>query len=206
MLTAENIQSLKQTNISVDGEKTKERVEALWKAAKGAEKQAIRELANVVAATVYRIYNTGSISAKLAIAFAQVLNVSPFYLTGEADEPGAFSEADLLRLLEQQGYKKLLAEITPPAEEAEKPKRKYTRRQKPEAEEASAVEEHVPMTDEEVAEAVEEALAAMPPAEPVNILPEEDLQALLHALVIRANATAAGAAGKLAQVQEILLS
>jgi hypothetical protein len=99
-----------------------------------------------------------------------------------------------------------------------KPKRKYTRKAKPEpeaalveeesapAEETPAIDEHVPMTEEEINAAVEEALAAMPPAEPVNILPEEDLQALLHAMVIRANASAADAAEKLAQVQEILLS
>jgi hypothetical protein len=119
MLTSENIQSLKQTNISTDGAKTKERTEALWKAAKPAQKQDIRELAGVVAASVYRVYNTGSISAKLAIAFAQVLNISPFYLAGEADEPGAFAEADLLRLLEQHGYKKLLADGTGSEAQAE---------------------------------------------------------------------------------------
>jgi len=30
----------------------------------------------------------GNISARLAIAFAQSLNVNPFYITGETDEPG----------------------------------------------------------------------------------------------------------------------
>ncbi|MCL2301343.1 MAG: hypothetical protein FWC27_14465 [Firmicutes bacterium] len=206
-LTSEQIQSLKQTNISIDGEKTKERVQALWKAAKSAQKQEIRELADVVTATVYRIYNTGSISAKLAIAFAQVLNISPYYLIGEADEPGECAEADLLRLLEQQGYKKLLAEIVPA--EA-KPKRAYTRRKKaddtPIEEAAPVEEEHAPMSDEEIAQAVEEILADLPPEEPIEILPEESLQALLHALVIRAGASAAGAAEKLGQVQAILLT
>jgi len=209
MLSAEKIQSLKQTNISIDGDKTKERTEALWKAAKSAQKQEIRELADVVAATVYRIYNTGSISAKLAIAFAQVLNVSPFYLTGEADEPSEFTEADLLHLLEQQNYKDLLAELAPA--EA-RPKRTYTRRKNaepeeaPVEEEAAPAEESAPVTEEKIEQAAEEALACMPPAEPVQILPEADLQALLHALVIRAGVSAADASEKLGQVQEILLS
>jgi len=205
ILTAENIQSLKQTNISIDGEKTKSRVEMLWKAAKSTQKQEIRDLASVAAATVYRIYNTGSVSAKLAIAFAQVLNISPFYLTGEADEPGEFAEADLLRLLEQQGYKKLLAEIAPPAEQAEKPKRKYTRKPKPQAD-AEAEQAEEPAVEEAVAEVAAAEIEEAIPEAPTVILTEENLQALLHAMVIRANAAAAGAAVKLGQVQEILLS
>jgi len=209
MLSAENIQSLKQTNISIDGDKTKARAEALWKAAKSAQKQEIRALADVVAATVYRIYNTGSISAKLAIAFAQALNVSPFYLTGEADEPGAFAEADLLRLLEQQNYKDLLAELAPA--EA-KPKRAYTRRKKAEAEEAPVEEEPVtvqaeePVVDEEAIEVAAAEIEEIAPEAPAVILPAADLQALLHALAIRAGAAVAGAAEKLEKVQEILLS
>jgi len=209
MLTAENIQSLKQTNISIDGEKTKERTEALWKAAKSAQKQEIRELAGVVAASVYRVYNTGSISAKLAIAFAQALNISPFYLTGEADEPGEFAEADLLRLLEQQGYTKLLAELVPASAEP-KPKRAYTRRKKaeeaPVEEEPAPVQAEEPVVDEEAVEVAAAEVEEAVPEAPAAVLPEEDLQALLHALVIRANAAAAGAAEKLGQVQRILLS
>jgi len=99
MLEAKYIQQLKQSNISADGEKTKERVEKLWKAAAAEQKQAILEMAGVIAATIYRVYKTGSISAKLAVPLAQVLNVDPFYLMGQEDEPGEFSDEALRKLL-----------------------------------------------------------------------------------------------------------
>ena len=210
LLTSSQIQSLKQSNISADIDKTKERVEALWKTAKSAQKQEIRTLVDIVPATVYRIYKTGSISAKLAIAFAQTLNVNPFYLTGEADESGEFAEADLLRLLEQQNYKKLLAELAA-AEPEPKAKRPYTRRKKAEPED-TPVEEILPVEAPEQAEEkpviaeISEEVPAEIAAPIAPALPENDLQALLHALVIRANADAASAADKLSQVQGILLS
>ena len=123
MLTSAQLKPLKQVSISIDPEKTKERVSQIWKAQKNATKNDVVALAGCSKATVYRIFDTGSIHIRLAIAIGQVLNVSPYYLTGEADEPGEFSEALLLQILEQHGYKKLLAEIAPPTEE--KPKRIY---------------------------------------------------------------------------------
>ena len=98
MLDANFIQKLKQTNISIDGAKTKERVEKLWKVAATEQKEAILELAGVIAATIYRVYRTGSISAKLAVPLAQTLNVNPFFLTGQEDKPGEFSDEALRKL------------------------------------------------------------------------------------------------------------
>jgi len=204
MLTSEQIATLKQVNISIDPEKTKVRAEQVWKAAKNAVKNEVVALADCGKGSVYRIFQTGAIHIKLAIAFGQVLNVNPYYLTGEADEPGEFSDALLPRLLEQHGYKKLLAEIAPPAAE-EKPKRKYTRRQKPVEETAPE-----PEAEEEAAPEPEpqpEAVTAEEPAVDIDIdLSEEDLQALLHSLVILSKAGIVGAAEKLARVKGILVS
>lgn len=191
-LTSSQLQQLKRTNISVHGEKTQERVERLWKVASADQKQAVLELAGVIAATVYRIYRTGSISAKLAVPLAQVLNVSPFYLTGEADEPGECSITALRELLLKHGYKKLVAEANL--------KRPYKRQQLP-AEEAPAV-------PEPVVEVEPEATALLAPLLPPNseALTEDDFNLLLHALNIQAKAGIASAKDKLNQIMLILLT
>ena len=216
MLTAEQLGTLKQVNISADPEKTAQRTEQLWKSQKNATKNELIEYAGCTAATMRRIYKTGAIHMKLALAFAQMLNINPFYLTGEADEPGEFSNALLLQLLEQHGYKKLVEDLAPPepAEDAPKPKRKYTRKAKPVVEEAPADEQEVeaeaapePEVEAEPEPGVmlERAVAAPAPAAEIDI-PEEDLQALLHSLAILARAGIAGAQEKLAAVKGILVS
>ena len=210
MLSTKQIKSLKQNNISVDGEITKQRTEQVWKAAKNVAKNEVVALADCAKATVYRVFQTGSLSIKLAIAIGQTLNVNPYYLTGAANEPGEFSEALLLQILEQHGYKKLLAEIAPsPAVEA-KPKRKYTRKAKPVVEETipapepEAEEEETPEFEPEEAPVVVEEPTPAPAAE--IDLPEEDLQALLHTLVILDRAGITAAKEKLALVKGILVS
>jgi len=167
-----------------------------------------------------RIYKTGAIHMKLVVAIAQGVNINPYYLTGEADEPGEFTDAILLQLLEQHGYKELAAEIAPPelAEEAPKPKRKYTRKQKPVVEEAAPEPETeaepepepevVPESEPEpeiVAEPEPVAEPATAPKADIGIS-EEDMQALLHSLVILDRAGIATAQEKLAAVKSILVS
>jgi len=216
MLTLENLATLKQVNISKDADKTKERVEQLWKSQSNAKKKELTEFAGCIAATFHRIYKSGAIHMKLALALAQTLNINPYYLTGEADEPGEFSDALLLQLLEQHGYKKLAEELAPPApaEEASKPKRKYTRKPKPVVEEeAPALEPEVeaepaPEPEPEVEVAAEpEPVAEPTPAPAADIdISEEDMQALLHSLVILDRAGIANAQEKLAAVKGILVS
>jgi len=219
-LTTEHLKTLKQSNISVDAAKTTERAQQLWKSQKNATKADLLTLADCTGPTVHRIYKSGAIHIKLALAFAQTLNINPYYLTGEADEPGECTEALLAQLLEQHGYKALAEELTPPApaEEAPKPKRKYTRKPKPVVEEAApepeAEAEPAPEPEPEpevVPEPVPEPEAAAEPvAEPepaaVVDITEEDMQALLHSLVILDRAGIASAQEKLAAVKGILVS
>jgi len=220
-LTTEQLKMLKQNNISVDAAKTTERAQQLWKSQKNATKADLLALAGCTGPTVHRIYKSGAIHIKLALAFAQTLNINPYYLTGEADEPGEFSDVLLLQLLEQHGYKQLAEELAPsaPAEEevVVKPKRKYTRKPKSVVEETPAAEpeaeaevipepEPAPEPEPEVV-AEPEPVVEPAPAPAVDIdIPEEDLQALLHSLVILARAGIAGAQEKLAAVKGILIS
>lgn len=201
MLASEQIQSLKRTNVSTNYQKTQQRITELWKSLNNKQKQVIRDCAGVTAQTIYRVQNTGNISAKLVIAFAQTLNLDPYYLTGEADEQGECTNALLYQLLEQHGYKELAAEIAPP-----KAKRPYRRKAK------AMVEETAPEPEAEQSAADEpKAQTEESPAEEempiVDIdLPEEDLQALLHSLVILSKAGIAVATEKLGQIKSILIS
>jgi len=193
MLEADHIQKLKQTNISIDGAKTKERVEKLWKAAAAEQKEAILQLAGVIAATIYRVYRTGSISAKLAVPLAQTLKVNPFYLTGQEDEPGEFSDDALRKLLLKHGYQKIVAEANL--------KRPY-KRQQAQSEEAPA--SAFPETVEVEPEAVTLLTQQLPPDS--DTLTMDDLNLLLNALTIQAKAGIASAKEKLAQIRLVLLT
>jgi len=203
-ITAAQLQQLKRTNISQDSEKTKQRVTELWQGLKIKQKQAIRELADITAQPVYRTQETGTISARLALAFAQFLNISPYYLTGEADEPGEFSDEAMRDLLLKHGYQKLVMDMElPPA------KRKYTRHIRPEAD--AMLAEKLPADDAaaEVAPAEEPAQQSVPaPQLPSSseALTAEDLQNLIFALYVQAKAGITSSTEKLDQIKLIIFS
>ncbi|MCL2164877.1 MAG: hypothetical protein FWH55_10920, partial [Oscillospiraceae bacterium] len=173
MLDTSQLQQLKRTNISKDPEKTKERVTALWQGLKIKQKQAIRTLADITAQPIYRTQETGTISARLVLAFAQSLNINPYYLTGEADEPGECTELLIRELLLKYGYRALVAEIELPEEKPAK--RKYTRREQPTQVESSA--EKATEEDVQADEAPTAAEVQLPPGS--EALTAEDLQQLI---------------------------
>jgi len=189
MLTAEQIQEskLKRSNISVNSDKTKLRFEEIFKPAKIKDKQAVRELAGVTSQVAHNIYNTGNISIKMVIAVSQTLNVNPFYLTGEADEPGEFSDEALRKLLMQHGYRDLVARL--------ELKRPYNRREKPADEEAVAVP----------VEVEPEAVEILATPAPAVALEESEQFALLAALRVRAKAGIDGAQARLDEINRLLL-
>jgi len=192
MLGPAQIEQLKRTNISVDGPKTQERVEALWKAASAEKKQAILDLAGVIAATVYRAYRTGSISIKLAISIAQTLNINPSYLTGEVDGPGEFSDGLLRELLLKHKYNRIVAEAGL--------KRSYKRHE-------TAEEPADAPTETEVAEPEAKEASQPAPQAPVSAeLTIEEIYVLLQRVMIKSKAGIPTAKDQLEQVKLILLS
>jgi hypothetical protein len=189
MYNADFIQQLKRSNISIDGEKTKERVEKLWKSATNELKSQIEHDTGSVRASIYRIYNTGAISAKMVITFAQKLNVDPYYLTGETDENNACTEETVERFLRDKGYSKLLdgSDIKPQ-------KRVYRKRVVPENKPVEASSE---VPGEEVTEddtkpsdiiSDTEIIKTVHPdsEEDLSSITEEDMITILHSLFIRA--------------------
>ncbi|MDR1706229.1 MAG: hypothetical protein LBS19_16325 [Clostridiales bacterium] len=132
MLTSEQLKTLKQVNVSVDAEKTKERIKFDFSNSTNKEKREIVELSGQKRASFYRAYDKGAVNARLVLAIAQVTNVSPYYYTGEEDERERYSETLAINFLNDKGYHLLAAELSA-AEE--KPKR--ARKQKAETDEES---------------------------------------------------------------------
>jgi len=191
MLTEKHIQQLKRTDISKDGRKTQERVGTLWKSASAEQKQKILDLAGVIAATVYRAYRTGCVSAKLVISLAQTLNINPFYFTGETDTPSEFSDDLLRKLLLRYNYKKLVAEAGL--------KRSYSRRE--ESTEAAEPASTAPG----IAEPGEVSQSALQPLDAAE-LSMDDIQILLHGLAVQCKAGIPAAKEKMKKVKLTLLS
>jgi len=184
------IRKLKQSNVSVDAEKTKERTETLWKTLSRKDKQAVIALADISSATIYRIYNTGSISAKLAVPLAQTLNVSPLYLTGASDEQGECNDEVLKEFLTDHGYAKLLASV-------EKPKAK----RQPRANKESSAE------DASAAPYKPEAESTMAEMAPANVdVAENDMIFLLRSVLLKARLGAPNAAHTVDALKKLLIS
>jgi len=198
MFTQEFIQGLKQSNVSVDNEKTKANVYRIWKLADKTQRERILDMADVVTATIARAYKTGSISCKLIVPFSTVMAVNPYYLTGESDNPDRYSLGILKKFLSERGYQKQLDELDKNSEKSivrvvRKPKEAESA-----AEDVKAIEtESVDSTA--TVETPQDAETAM-----IDISAEE-AHVLLDALFIRArvNKNCAGIAEK---VKSLLIS
>jgi len=233
MFTASFIQSLKRTNISTDADKTRQRTEAIWKAASNADKRTVQDLAGLTRASILRVYKEGSISAKVIVPFANVLKVDPLYLTGEADERGECTEAALRALLVRHGYEQKLDELDKALDIATVKKPRKTRKSKTDvlsapietaveqvgnaveleiAESAvcielTACEDYVAENAvvETAAETIVETVADVAPAT-LETLSEDDMILLLRAMMLREKAGAPGATAQMARLQQLLLS
>jgi len=184
MISERIIKKLKQTNISQDAGKTKTRVHELWKASSKAQKNAVEEAAGISRATIYRVYNTGSISAKLVVPMAQNFNVDPNFLTGRTDAQGECSDELLADFLKELGYEKLLS-----GEE----KSRRRRRSKVSASEAAEPTE-VPV------------LTAPSAAVSADAFTFDELSLLVQSVLLREKAGVPDAVAKAAKLRALLLS
>jgi len=188
VLMQEQLKSLKRVNVSKDSDKTKERIRQDFKSASKAEKNAILELSGQGVNSIYRIYAIGTITARVVLSFAQILNVNPLYYTGEADERGAFEKEQVLGFLKLHGCDNLFNDLNK--------KRTGSKKIKDEpAKKADAGE----ITDKD--KVISESTAATVPAteeirlmfsneaqmkKAVDELTEQEAAELLHTLFIRA--------------------
>lgn len=112
-LTNEMMANLKRTNVSKDAEKTKQRVKEDFTSARNKQKTAIDELSGLKRTSVYRVFREGAVSSKIVLSMAQILNVSPFFYTGEADERGECTDTLLHSFLVSKGCRDLAFRIAP---------------------------------------------------------------------------------------------
>lgn len=110
-VTKDIISSLKRTNISADEEKTKLRVKDDFIGLRNKQKAAIVELTGLKRTSIYRVFREGNVSAKIVLALAQSLNVSPYYYTGEIEEKGEFNDMLLQEFLANKGYTRLAERV-----------------------------------------------------------------------------------------------
>ncbi|MDR0293581.1 MAG: hypothetical protein LBH95_05450 [Oscillospiraceae bacterium] len=105
MVTPELIERVKQVNISKDKEKTMERVKNAFSSASRKQKQEIESLSGQKRTAIYRVFKTGSLNAKVLLPLSEVLNITPFWFTGESDEMDPCTDALILSFLDGRGYK-----------------------------------------------------------------------------------------------------
>ena len=200
MFNTEFISQLKQSNISADGEKTKAHVQEVWKAAKADAKKATIKLAGVSINTVYRVISTGSLSAKLAVALGQTLNVDPSYLTGETDEHGECSDTLIKDFLKKHGYGKLLADQGKPKGQSKAGTKGQSKATKTAVSTTVDIKK-APSPEPEVPAAVDN-----PPEEiPLPDISDGDITEIIHVLKVKASLGAQGAKDDLRKIYEILL-
>jgi hypothetical protein len=88
MITAKQLETLKSGNISVNAEKTKKRVTEAFKTALRQQREDILAMSEFTKVNnFYVVAKSGKTSPRTVIAIAQVLDISPYYLTGESDSP-----------------------------------------------------------------------------------------------------------------------
>jgi len=102
MLTEKQFEGLKKVNLSVDTEKSRDRISSDFKEASADVKKRITELSGLNRATFYNAFQRGSASPKMVLAMSQLLGVSPYYYTGDSDIRGEFDDAVLNSFLEDK--------------------------------------------------------------------------------------------------------
>ena len=214
MFNQDFIKKLKQSNISKDAEKTKERMYKLWQSLSKDKKGDILTLAGVSKATVSRKYKTGVISAKLDIPISQISDTDPNYLIGSTDEYGHYTYEDAVQFLTELGYTKILAEYE---KEQKKIRRKEEKQAKSDNQNAESVqssnqagdnaeplaENEVPQADSCSMTSVKESVAEDTP----DIeLTEDEMILLIKSALLRANKGIEGADIRLNKIKKLLLS
>lgn len=108
MLNLEIVKKIKQSNVSKNAEKTKTRIKEEFSAASKDVKAAIINQTAQNRNTIYRAQQTGNASGRIVLAFAEVLDITPYYFTGVTDEKTPCTDEVVSQFLLEYGYKKLV--------------------------------------------------------------------------------------------------
>jgi len=102
MLTEKQFASLKKGNLSVDTQKSMDRISLDFKAASSGEKAKIVALSGLTRTTFYNAFQKGTASPRMVLSMSQLLGVSPYYYTGESDEKSEMNEEVLSNFLREK--------------------------------------------------------------------------------------------------------
>ena len=198
MINERIFKGLKQTNISVNSAKTKERARVLWKDSTKNQKAMVEELANISRATIYRVFKTGNISAKLVAPMAMCFNVDPNYLTGETDMVGGCTDEQLINFLTGLGYGKLITDVE---RGRRRPKEKIF------TEITDSTDQSTEAKTSQLSQATSEASSPITtPGISNDELTLADLHLLMQSLLLREEAGVAEAVEKASKLRALLLS
>jgi hypothetical protein len=186
MVTPELINRLKQVNVSKDKDKTAERVKTAFTSASRKKKHEIEKLSGQKRTSIYRVFKTGSLSAKILLPMAELLNITPFWFTGETDEQDKCSDTLILSFLDGRGYKNLASLAPKRGRKAADPgKEKPARKPRKTAEAAEAAETVI----EENTITIPITLTNAPKMrDAIGTLDADSASQLLQALYLRAKA------------------
>jgi len=127
MITAKQFELLKKGNVAVNAEKCKARVPAAFKSATTEQRKQIFVLSGLKSHnSFYPIEKTGAASPKVVLSLAQVLGISPYFLTGESDSEKPCNDAVL-----NEFFKKCIAGKEKAKKTAAKAKKAATTKAKP---------------------------------------------------------------------------
>ncbi|MDR1754122.1 MAG: hypothetical protein LBR74_04355 [Eubacterium sp.] len=101
MVTVRQLEKLKKISISVDIEKSRLRIPEAFKSATKIQKDEIKALTGFSSNTFYNISKSGAATPKVVISLAQILNISPYYLTGESDDIKPIGDEGLNQFLKK---------------------------------------------------------------------------------------------------------
>jgi len=103
MISAEQLRALKKGNVSVDADKSRERIPEAFKSATKSQKDEIVNLTGLAVNTFYGVARSGAASPRVVLSLSQILDISPYYLTGEIDEKKHCDAADLITFFNKCG-------------------------------------------------------------------------------------------------------
>ena len=111
MYSKELYNKLKQTNISKDRDKTRERVKAVWTALDKQQKQEVLNISDLKKATLERTCRVGNLSVTLATALAEITRIDPYYLAAITDDMQTnIPDSTIESFLIDHKYKNLIRE------------------------------------------------------------------------------------------------
>jgi len=189
MITVEQLRALKKGNFTVDPEKTKERIPEAFKSATKEQKDALSEMTGFAYNAFYGVARTGVASPKTVLAMSQVLDISPYYLTGEIDEKKSCDAVELAEFFNKCGVSKSAKSAKTAKVKAEKPAKaaKVGRPAKTEKSVKVKAEKPVKIKAEKPAKLPKSVELPKPvPAKKRASVSDEDTVVLLKALSLRA--------------------